>query len=50
MSRPVAFLDANVLYPARLRDLLIRLAIAGLSVQPTAIPPSRHLSPDSCPM
>lgn len=30
MSRPVAMLDANVLYPARLRDLLIRLAIAGL--------------------
>jgi predicted nucleic acid-binding protein len=30
MSRPVALLDANVLYPARLRDLLIRLAIAGL--------------------
>lgn len=30
MTRPVAFLDANVLYPARLRDLLIRLAIAGL--------------------
>jgi len=26
----VAVLDANVLYPARLRDLLIRLAIAGL--------------------
>ena len=25
----VALLDANVLYPARLRDLLIRLAIAG---------------------
>ena len=30
MARPVALLDANVLYPARLRDLLIRLAIAGL--------------------
>lgn len=30
MSRPVALLDANVLYPARLRDLLIRLDIAGL--------------------
>lgn len=30
MSRPVALLDANVLYPARLRDLLIRLAIGGL--------------------
>lgn len=30
MLRPVALLDANVLYPARLRDLLIRLAIAGL--------------------
>lgn len=26
----VAFCDANVLYPALLRDLLIRLAIAGL--------------------
>jgi hypothetical protein len=30
MHRPVALLDANVLYPARLRVLLIRLAIAGL--------------------
>lgn len=30
MPRPVALLDANVLYPARLRDLLIRLALAGL--------------------
>ncbi|MCB0974043.1 MAG: PIN domain-containing protein [Actinobacteria bacterium] len=30
MSRPVAVLDANVLYPARLRDLLMRLAIASL--------------------
>ncbi len=30
MARPVALLDANVLYPARLRDLLIRLVIAGL--------------------
>lgn len=30
MARPVALLDANVLYPARLRDLFIRLAIAGL--------------------
>ncbi|MGL4174469.1 MAG: PIN domain-containing protein [Dermatophilaceae bacterium] len=30
MSGPVALLDANVLYPARLRDLLIRLDIAGL--------------------
>lgn len=30
MARRVAFLDANVLYPARLRDLLIRLDIAGL--------------------
>ena len=30
MPRLVAVLDANVLYPARLRDLLIRLAIAGL--------------------
>lgn len=26
----MALLDANVLYPARLRDLLVRLAIAGL--------------------
>ncbi len=30
MPQLVAVLDANVLYPARLRDLLIRLAIAGL--------------------
>lgn len=30
MPRPVALLDANVLYPARSRDLPIRLAIAGL--------------------
>ena len=30
MPRLVALLDANVLYPARVRDLLIRLAIAGL--------------------
>lgn len=29
MARPVALLDANVLYPARLRDLLLRLAIDG---------------------
>lgn len=29
MARPVAVLDANVLYPARLRDLFLRLAIAG---------------------
>jgi len=29
VSRPVAVLDANVLYPARLRDLFLRLAIAG---------------------
>lgn len=29
-SQPIAVLDANVLYPARLRDLFIRLAIAGL--------------------
>jgi predicted nucleic acid-binding protein len=29
-SRLIAVLDANVLYPARLRDLFIRLAIAGL--------------------
>ena len=30
MGAQVAVLDANVLYPARLRDLLVRLAIAGL--------------------
>lgn len=30
MARLVAVLDANVLYPARLRDLFLRLAIAGL--------------------
>jgi predicted nucleic acid-binding protein len=30
VARTVALLDANVLYPARLRDLLIRLAIAGV--------------------
>lgn len=30
MTRPAAVLDANVLYPARLRDLFLRLAIAGL--------------------
>lgn len=29
-ARPAAFCDANVLYSALLRDLLIRLAIAGL--------------------
>lgn len=29
MARPAAVLDANVLYPARLRDLFVRLAIAG---------------------
>ena len=29
MPRSVALLDANVLYPARLRDFLIRLDIAG---------------------
>ena len=28
-ARPSAVLDANVLYPARLRDLFLRLAIAG---------------------
>ena len=28
--RPSALLDANVLYPAQLRDLLMRLAVAGL--------------------
>lgn len=30
MSGRVALLDANVLYPARLRDLFLRLAIGGL--------------------
>jgi predicted nucleic acid-binding protein len=30
VTRPAAVLDANVLYPARLRDLFLRLAIAGL--------------------
>lgn len=29
MARPIAVLDANVLYPARLRDLFLRLAIDG---------------------
>ena len=29
-GRPVVVLDANVLYPAQLRDLLMRLAVAGL--------------------
>ena len=29
LRRPVAVLDANVLYPAPLRDLLVRLAIDG---------------------
>lgn len=29
MARPAAVLDANVLYPARLRDLFLRLALAG---------------------
>lgn len=29
MARPAAVLDANVLYPARLRDLFLRLAVAG---------------------
>lgn len=29
MARRAAVLDANVLYPARLRDLFLRLAIAG---------------------
>lgn len=29
-ARPVVVLDANVLYPAQLRDLLMRLAVAGL--------------------
>lgn len=33
MSPHVAVLDANVLYPARLRDLLVRLAIAGLAAR-----------------
>lgn len=30
VGREVVVLDANVLYPARLRDLFMRLAIAGL--------------------
>jgi predicted nucleic acid-binding protein len=30
VDRPAAVLDANVLYPARLRDLFMRLAIGGL--------------------
>jgi hypothetical protein len=30
VSRPVVVLDANVLFPARLRDLFVRLAIAGI--------------------
>jgi predicted nucleic acid-binding protein len=30
MTAPVALLDANVLYPAPLRDLLLQLAFAGL--------------------
>jgi hypothetical protein len=29
VAGPVALLDANALYLARLRDLLVRLAIAG---------------------
>ena len=29
-TRPVAMYDANVLYPAQLRDLLMRLAVSGL--------------------
>ncbi len=29
-SRPIALYDANVLYPAQLRDLLMRLAVGGL--------------------
>jgi PIN domain-containing protein len=29
VARPAAVLDANVLYPARLRDLFLRLAVAG---------------------
>jgi predicted nucleic acid-binding protein len=29
-SRPVALYDANVLYPAQLRDLLMRLAVSDL--------------------
>jgi hypothetical protein len=29
VARPAAVLDANVLYSARLRDLFLRLAIAG---------------------
>lgn len=30
MTRPVCIYDANVLYPAQLRDVLMRLAVAGL--------------------
>ena len=30
MSGPTAFLDASVLYPAPLRDLLMELAVADL--------------------
>jgi hypothetical protein len=30
MAQLTAFLDANVLYPAGLRDLLMRLALQGL--------------------
>ena len=30
VAHPAAVLNANVLYPARLRDLFLRLAIAGL--------------------
>jgi predicted nucleic acid-binding protein len=29
VARPAAVLDANVLYPARVRDLFLRLAVAG---------------------
>ena len=29
-ARPIVVYDANVLYPAQLRDLLMRLAVAGL--------------------
>ena len=28
--RPIVVYDANVLYPAQLRDLLMRLAVSGL--------------------
>jgi len=35
MSGRVALLDANVLYPARLRDLFLRLTIRGYEAAET---------------